>query len=83
MVFEYNRNRAFLKALEQGCLGYSQVARFEARPWVAKQILPSLAPTILIYAPEEGGAGSAPASEQCRQLTQTEQSPSPEDADDE
>ncbi len=77
MAFEYTRNRAFLDALEGGCLGYVLVARFETTPWVAEPTIPSLAPEIRVYQRRGPGTEEATATaraDRCRQLLRAEAS---------
>jgi hypothetical protein len=73
-LFEYEANRAFLDAIEQDCLGYTMVAEFENRPWIAQAIIPTLAPTLRIFqrsATTTQGT-SASLTDSCQTLLQKE-----------
>jgi hypothetical protein len=48
-LLEYESSRIFVEALEQDCLDYARVIQFEAHPWIAVPVIPTLAPTIQIY----------------------------------
>jgi len=74
-VLEYESSREFLDGLEQGCLGYSRVAQWEAHPWIAAPIIAGLAPTIEIYQRAAGAAKvtAAGAKDHCQELIRREQ----------
>ncbi len=57
-VMNYNRrqNLEFLESLRSGKLGYSELARFQADPWIERPLMKSLNPEITIY-------GRSPATE--------------------
>lgn len=71
IAFEYARNRAFVDALEGGCLGYILAVHFETPPWLAEPTIGSLAAKIRIYQRRPPGmeeATDAAGVERCRHL---------------
>jgi len=49
MNYKRRENVELLTALRDGSLGYSEAARFKARPWIERPLIRSLNPEIVIY----------------------------------